>query len=355
MVRLDNCETPRYHKETHHAAYCTNEGTEKISMTMNTSEKFQILSLDGGGIKGLYSAAVLAKLEEDLGTRIADHFDLIVGTSTGGIIALGLGAGFSPREIVHFYVSQGPRIFPRKAWYRRPDWLWSRKYPQEPLKRALHGCFEERRLADSTKRLVIPSYNLDKDEVYLFKTPHHPRLTRDKKEPLWKVALATSAAPTFLPPCRDVDCIRLIDGGVWANNPTMVGIVEAVSMLGVPLDAISVLSLGTTNPVSDKPSSLDEGGLWQWRKTGIDVALRGQSHGVQGQAQLLLGEERAIRVDPAVPDGLFALDKLSEERLLSEAAHASRQFSPKFAAVFQPHIASPFRPIDSRNQELVPT
>ena len=168
----------------------------------------------------------------------------------------------------------------------------------------------------------------------------------DWKEPLWKVALATSAAPTFFPACRDIDCIRLIDGGIWANNPTMVGIVEAVGILGVPLDAISVLSLGTTNPVANKPNSLDNGGLWQWRKTAIDVALRGQSHGVQGQAQHLLGQERAIRVDPVVPDGLFALDKLSEERLMSEAAHASRHFSPTFTAKFKPHIAAPFHPID---------
>ena len=308
--------------------------------------RFQILSLDGGGIKGLYSAAVLAKIEDDLRITVADHFDLIVGTSTGGIIALGLGVGFRPRDIVDFYVSQGPTIFPHKPWYKWLDGFWSRKYSHEPLKKALQGCFEERRLADCRKRLVIPSYNLDKDEVYLFKTPHHSRLTRDWKEPLWKVALATSAAPTFFPACRDVDCIRLIDGGVWANNPTMVGIVEAVSMLGVPLDAISVLSLGTTNPVMHKPNTLDEGGLWQWTKTAIDVALRGQSHGVQGQAKHLLGRERAIRIDPVVPDGLFALDKLSEERLLSEAAHASRHFSPTFADKFQPHIAVPFQPID---------
>ena len=73
--------------------------------------KFQILSLDGGGIKGLFSAAILAFLEEDLETKIIDHFDLIVGTSTGGLIALGLGAGLTPRELVEFYVANGPKIF----------------------------------------------------------------------------------------------------------------------------------------------------------------------------------------------------------------------------------------------------
>ena len=309
------------------------------------SDRFQILALDGGGIKGLYSAAVLAKIEDDLGVSIIDHFDLITGTSTGGIIALGLGIGFRPREIVQFYVNQGPTIFRRPPWFKSLSWLWRRKYPQEPLKRALQGCFGDKRLADCKRRLVVPSYNLDKDEVYLFKTPHHARLARDWKEPLWKVALATSAAPTFFPSCRDVDHIRLIDGGVWANNPTMVGIVEAVSMLGVPLEAISVLSLGTTNGISHKANHLDQGGVWQWRNMAIDVALRGQSHGVQGQAKHLLGADRAIRLDPVVPDGLFALDGLTEERLLSEAAHASRHFSPVFAKAFQPHTAAPYEPI----------
>ena len=307
--------------------------------------RFQILSLDGGGIKGLYSAAVLAKIEDDLGVKVEDHFDLITGTSTGGIIALGLGLGFRPREIVQFYVNEGPKIFRQTRWWTSLCALWRRKYPQEPLKKALRSCFGERRLADSTKRLVIPSYNLDKDEIYLFKTPHHPRLARDWKEPVWKIALATSAAPTYFPSCHDVDHIRLIDGGVWANNPAMVGIVEAIGILNVPLDAISVLSLGTTNGLAAKPNSLDAGGLWQWRSTAIDVALRGQSHGVQGQVQHLLGQERAVRIDPVVPDGLFELDKLSEQRLLSEAAHISRTAAPLFSNKFQPYRADLFCPL----------
>jgi patatin-like phospholipase/acyl hydrolase len=313
-------------------------------MTGNDSP-FQILSLDGGGIKGLFSAAVLAKVEEDLGVHVADHFDLITGTSTGGIIALGLGLGLRPREIVQFYVSEGPSIFRKQRWITSLCSLWRQKYPQEPLKTALQRCFGDKRLADSQKRLVIPSYNLDKDEVYLFKTPHHDRLTRDWKVPLWKVALATSAAPTYFPSCHDIDHIRLIDGGVWANNPTMVGIVEAISMLGVPLSSISVLSLGTTNAVTQRPKALDCGGLWQWKSVGIDAALRGQSHGVQGQAQHLLGKDRVVRLDPIVPDGLFALDRLSERELLGEASHTSRHFTPTFTAKFRLHKAAPFTPL----------
>ena len=125
---------------------------------------FQILSLDGGGIKGLFSAAVLAAIEEDLTTNVVDHFDLITGTSTGGIIALGLASGMRPREIVEFYLSKGPRIF-GKAWGLRwlQHWL-RRKYSQTPLREALQSCFKDKRIADCTKRVVIPSYNLGDDD-----------------------------------------------------------------------------------------------------------------------------------------------------------------------------------------------
>lgn len=304
---------------------------------METARKFQILSLDGGGIRGLFSAALLAKIEESQGVRIVDHFDLITGTSTGGIIALGLGMGMSPREIVHFYVSEGPKIFRKTPFWTSIKWsLWS-KYSQDPLMLALKKYFGDRLIADSKRRLVIPSYNLAKDEVYVFKTPHHSRLTTDGKVPMWKVALATSAAPTYFPSCQHVDGMRLVDGGLWANNPTMVGIVEAVSLLDVPMNAISTFSLGTTNSISKKSRKLDRGGLWPWRTMGVDAALRGQSHGVQGQALLLLSKERAVRLDPMVPDGIFELDKLSESELMAEASHEARKFAPIFSSIFADH------------------
>src|ERR1039457_6307724 len=101
--------------------------------------RFQILSLDGGGFRGMFSAAVLARLEEDLGTRIADHFALIAGTSTGGIIALGLGLALSPQEIPAFYTEPGPRIFGARPRTRSLPRLLGAKCGREPLKRALSG------------------------------------------------------------------------------------------------------------------------------------------------------------------------------------------------------------------------
>jgi patatin-like phospholipase/acyl hydrolase len=302
---------------------------------------FQILALDGGGIKGLFSAAVLTHLEEDLQINVTDYFDLIVGTSTGGIIALGLGIGMRPREIVSFYVKKGHEIFPRGVGFSLRQ-FWRNKFNASPLENALKEFFNDKLLGESRKRLVIPSYNLGDDDVYLFKTAHHERLKRDYKVPIWKVALATSAAPTYFPSFRRVNHIRLIDGGIWANNPTMVGIVEAVSMLGQSLDSIKVLSLGTTDEIKIRPAKLDKGGFWQWKKAALDVFLRAQNIGTFTQALHLLGEGKVIRLNPKVPDGLFAMDKLSEKELLSKAAHESRHFTPKFKKDFMEHIAPVF-------------
>ncbi len=306
--------------------------------------KFHILALDGGGIKGIFSAAILAHIEEDLNISIIDHFDLIAGTSTGGIIALGLGVGMKPREILKFYIDQGPCIFYGMSAISVRKY-WRSKFSSEPLKEALMKCFQKKLLGDSKKRLVIPSYSLSDDDVYLFKTPHHERLKRDFKIPIWKVALATAAAPTYFPAFNDLDNIRFIDGGVWANNPTLVGISEAVSMLGQPLNEITVLSLATTSDVKTRSANLDNGGLFQWREAAVDVILRGQSIGTHTQAQHLLGKDRVIRINPKVPEGLFELDKLTEKELMGKAAHESRHFIPVFEQTFLGHRSAEFKPL----------
>ncbi|MBW2634281.1 MAG: patatin-like phospholipase family protein [Deltaproteobacteria bacterium] len=314
------------------------------------TEQFQVLSLDGGGIKGIFSAAVLAHLEEDLKIDITDYFDLIAGTSTGGIIAIGLGFGMKPKEIVQFYVDKGSQIFP-DSWTRKIMRCWRRKFDSRMLESALRECFGDTLLGESRKRLVIPSYNIGEDDVYLFKTSHHKRLTRDYKTPMWKVAMATSAAPTFFSSFQDVNHVRLVDGGVWANNPTMVGIIEAVSLFNIPLDAISVFSLGTTDEVKGRSKKLDHGGFWQWKTAAVNVVMRGQSIGAVTQAQHLLGMDRVLRLNPKVPDNLFTLDRLSVKELLSKAAHESRHLSPQFEKKLTGHIAPLFEPFHQIEKE----
>lgn len=311
---------------------------------------FRILALDGGGIRGLFSAAVLAFLEQDLDVRITDHFDLITGTSTGGIIAIGLGLGLRPSELVEFYTGKGPGIFPASRWrlgrWRRfVRWLRRHKYDSGPLESSLNEAIGGRSFGSSTKRLVIPSYDLGHDQVRVFRTPHHPRLRRDWRIPAWKVAMATTAAPTYFPAWRGIDSMRLIDGGVWANNPTLVGLVEATSTLNVPWDAIKILSIGTCDDLTRRPDSLDSGGLLSWRTGAVSVIMRGQSVGTNNTVKLMLGNDRVHRLDPPVPEGLFALDKCTQDQHMALAARESLHFSPIFNAVFKPHQATPYTPL----------
>ncbi len=319
------------------------------SHIQNTAEyRFQILSLDGGGIKGLFSAAVLAAIEEDLKINVIDHFDLIAGTSTGGIIAIGIGLGMKPREIVEFYLREGQKIFPRclgAKWFQH--WAY-RKFSPKPLIMALQSCFKDKCFGDSKKRLVIPSYNLGEDDVYIFRTPHAERLRRDYKVPAWKVALATSSAPTFFPCTREVDNVRLIDGGVWANNPMMVAIIEAFGTLNVPLSSLWAFSIGTSDAVSQRRKRLNSGGIIAWglENAAIDVILRGQTIGTNNQATFLLGRDRVERLNPKVAADEFALDGIHKvDDLIGKAAHHSRVFMPTFAEKFSKHRATPYTPM----------
>lgn len=317
------------------------------SNSLEQQPRFQILSLDGGGIKGLFSAALLAAIEEDLNTKIIDHFDLITGTSTGGIIALGLGLGFKPREIVEFYVQEGPKIFSNcYGWKWVQHWFY-RKFSSKTLIKALQNCFKDKRFGDSQKRLVIPSYNLGEDDVYIFRTPHHQRLKRDYKVPAWKVALATSSAPTYFPCSREVNKGRLIDGGVWANNPTMVGIIEAYGTLKVPLDVIRVFSIGTSDCIAYRRNRLNYGGkfAWAWGSSVIDVIMRGQSIGINNQATFLLGKENILRLDPRVSPDEFSLDGAHKaDDLIGKAEHHSRIIMPTFEHTFMTHKAATYTP-----------
>jgi patatin-like phospholipase/acyl hydrolase len=313
--------------------------------------EFRILALDGGGIKGLFSAAVLAKLEEKCNATITDHFDLITGTSTGGIIAIGLGLGLRPLEIVEFYVKQGPCIFGNLCrWRWLLQWIW-RKFPQDRLMNALRDptALGDRVLGTSSKRLVIPSYNLGADKVRVFKTPHHTKLTTDWRIPAWQVALATSAAPTYFPACTHIQGTRLIDGGVWANNPSMLGVVEAIDLLGADLSDIKVLSVGTTDSRKNRSKTLNDGGILQWlrKKDVLEVMMRRQSVGVNGLVTHLLKEGRFHRIDTVVPDGIYALDNVTPNELLADAEDTALHFSPTFRKEFMDHRAAEYKPLHS--------
>jgi hypothetical protein len=199
----------------------------------------RILSIDGGGLKGALPAAFLAEIEEATGKRIVDHFDLIAGTSTGGIIAIGLGLGIPARTILDFYIKKGPAVFRQdrpQLWaveklYRAARRIRRAKYAPDRLKSALSSILGEARIGDSRTRLLIPAYDSNRRAVHVIKTAHHPRFERDWQLSAVDAALATAAAPTYLPQHALENYIGLIDGGVWANNPCGLAAIEAVAVL----------------------------------------------------------------------------------------------------------------------------
>ncbi len=306
----------------------------------------RILTIDGGGIKGVFPAAFLATVEDAIERNIADYFDLIVGTSTGGIIALGLGLGLSAKELLAFYEKHGPTIFKGNRGLRWLRWLGTSKYSKTPLENALKSCFGDKQLGDSKKRLVIPSLNLENGEVYIYKTSHHPRLERDYKEEAVEVALKTAAAPTYFPTRRSSAGTPLIDGGTWANNPVGLSVVEAITLLDWPKSSLKVLSLGcTTEPLNVKFGRNVSLGRLYWATKFVDVFMHAQSHASLGTAKLLAGHENVIRIDPPVARGKFGLDKASEIPSLKGLGESqAREALPKLREIFLGDHAEQFVP-----------
>jgi hypothetical protein len=274
---------------------------------------FRILSLDGGGIKGTFSASALAALEEATGKRCVDCFDLITGTSTGGIIAIGLGLGLTARQIVEFYEQHGPDIFPNTSLVQRTvgslrQALWGPKHSGDVLREKLTLVLGDRKFGESKCRLLIPTYDAIGGRIFLMKTAHHERFQFDVGAPAIDVALATSAAPTYFKAAAFPHHAHAsyVDGGVWANCPAMAGLVEAVSFLKVPLDEIDILSIGTTTtPYSI--AEYAESSAVEWNVGLVSVMFEGQVEAAVAQASLLTNG-RLHRINSIVSAGDFTLD-----------------------------------------------
>jgi len=283
---------------------------------------FRILALDGGGIKGTFTASVLATWEQQTGLRIVDHFDLIAGTSTGGILAIGLGLGLSAKQMLDFYRQRGPSIFPMTSLAKRLKHgirhLFQPKFSQEVLLRELEaGYYSSGKpilLNESKCRLLIPSYHAVSGASHAFRTPHHPLLTGDARIESAHAALATAAAPTFFSAAKVGNMISestFFDGGVWANSPAMAAIVEASCFLNVPLDRIDVLSVGTT----DEPFTVRKqtrAGLFRWGAKLITLLMNVQAESSLKHARSLAGEPRFLRVNVITRPGSYTLDSPKE-------------------------------------------
>ena len=289
-------------------------GDHDANTTTAQTRPFRILSLDGGGIKGAYTASVLAQLEEATGCAAADHFDLIAGTSTGGIIAIGLGLGRSARQICDFYQADGRKIFPTSGVIGRNlrgvRQLVRPKHDAADLRETLQGILGEAPLGESRCRLVIPAYDVTEGRVFIFKTGHHPRFRFDVGLPAVDVAMATAAAPTYFGAAYvDGHRATYVDGGVWANCPALVALTEATQFLEVPPREIDILSIGTTTEPPLISRKRRAGGVLQWGPGLIELLMTSQVQAVSAQVGLLT-DGGLLRINHVAARGRFRLDRV---------------------------------------------
>jgi uncharacterized protein len=283
----------------------------------------RVLAIDGGGIRGLIPALVLAELERRAGRPVFELFDLIAGTSTGGILACALcGPDPLPAEqVATIYEEEGPAIFDRSVWQRirSAEGLLDEKYDAGALDRALERFLGDKRLADTVPELIVPTYDMTEPGPFFFKT-RNARERGAEDFPLTVVARATSAAPTYFEPLP-VRGRALVDGGVYAVNPAMSAFAEVLRFQ--PSADVVMLSLGTGQRTrSRRFADVDDWGLVEWARPILDVVFDGISDAVDYQLRHVLGGDRYWRLQVELTRASDDLDDASPENLAELRRHA---------------------------------
>lgn len=284
---------------------------------------------------------------------MAETFDLIAGTSTGGIIALALAVpgangrpAFGATELVELYEREGPRIFSRSIWHRirSAGGLIDEKYPSEGLERAFDTYFGDARLRDALTDVLVTAYELERRTTFFFKSAK-ARADEEHDFAMRDAAHATSAAPTYFEPVRierGADHLALVDGGVFAVNPGMVAYAEALgrdvaARAGGTEADVLVLSLGTgelTRPI--RWSDAKDWGLVKWARPILDVVFDGVSDATDDHLGRLLGADRYYRFQTTLDVASDDLDDASRrniERLKGEAAGLLEENEERLAEV----------------------
>lgn len=308
---------------------------------------FRILSIDGGGIRGIVPALVLDEVERRTGRPISSLFDFIAGTSTGGIITLGMTKPnangepeYSAKEIAELYSGRGKRIFSSSILHQLSSaWgLLDEKYPAKEVEKVFDEYFGEARLKDALTNVLVTSFEIE------LRTPWFFRSSRAKNAdeydfPMKKVARATSAAPTYFEPLRlegegkdKGKHWALVDGGVYANNPAMCALVDAITIHGAKLEDVLILSLGTGEPTEGLPwKDAKDWGLVGWARPLLDIVFEGVSDTVGHQTTQLCppveGKRRAFRLQVQLPQLKTAIDEI--DKATDEAIEALQKVAAR--------------------------
>ncbi|MGD2136456.1 MAG: patatin-like phospholipase family protein [Gemmatimonadales bacterium] len=292
----------------------------------------RILAIDGGGIRGIVPAMVLAEIERRTGKPTARLFDLVAGTSTGGILALALAKPnahgdpeYTAERLIELYEHEGTTIFSRSVWHtlRSAGNLLEEKYPAAGLEDVLARYFGETTLAEALMPVLVTGYEIERRIPFFFKS-ERARAKPRYDLPMGTVARATSAAPTYFEPALvnfegDADYYALIDGGVYANNPGLCAYVEGVTLFG-PDSEFLVVSLGTGVLTRRLPLDAAVGwGLAEWAQPILNVVFDGVSDTVDYQLRQLLperaGRRRYYRLQVRLDEGMDDLDDASRTNL----------------------------------------
>jgi uncharacterized protein len=328
---------------------------------------FTILSIDGGGIRGIMPAMILAEIERRTGYRVAQMFDLIAGTSTGGILGLGLAVPqnsdacrpkYRASQLVSFYEDDGKEVF--HAFWRNVvslRGLINEKYSSERLEAVLRKYLgDDTRLSEAITEILITSYEVESCRPFFFtRRKARTRRTGRLNPRMWEVARCTSAAPTFFAPFQikrprssRLPPLTFIDAGVFVNNPTLCAYVEAVGMHNHPIDVDAVdVSPGASKqcerPVEVRSDNADENeeleyvvvslgtgelnfqiryedarrwGTIHWARPLVDIAYDGSSDTVDGQMRQLMQVVKRpylyYRFQPSLSEANNALDDTSK-------------------------------------------
>lgn len=285
---------------------------------------YRILSLDGGGIRGVITASLMERLET-IHPGWLRQVNLIAGTSTGGILALALASGLSPQEARNLYERLGDKVFHVSLWERFTDLgqIRGAKYRNDVLKDELFTTFGNKTLADLPKKVLISTFDLDNEDPYPEKRSWKPKYLHnfegkgsDGHVPVVDAALRTSAAPTFFPIYQG-----FVDGGVVSNNPAMCAVAQALEPKSGKrrLHEIRLLSIGTGRNRKFMVNKEDEEwGLAQWAPHLVSLMLEGAMGVADFQCRQILGK-RYLRLDPVLTEeiGLDGVDKIETMRILA--------------------------------------
>lgn len=302
------------------------------------SRKFRILCLDGGGIRGLYSAQMLKRMKKDCNIDFYNDFDLIVGTSTGSILAGSIVKQIDIDKVIALYVNEGKDIF-KKRWLSGIG-LFASKYNPNTLKEQLKAIFENTTLGDIEKPLLINATDIGNSTQFVFKTTFNDQkdsngnkkeLVRDKEILLSDAILASSSAPIFFPPHK-VGNFLLADGGLWANSPVLVALAEAKKIFKMEPNDVVIVSIGTGVEENDYHINTKWWGfLTGWKKEKlISMILNLQTKTNNSLLQFLMPKENILRLT-YTSDKALPLDDVSQnENLLSKA---DKDFSDRHSEI----------------------